>query len=360
MTLMPDAALALELLVGSLQARIHAVTMRAIGSGAGRVALLDFPNHPNVGDSAIWLGAVAFLRGQGLDIVYACDPRKYDPTKLSSLIGDGPILLNGGGNFGDIWSSYQKFRHAVLQDFPDNAIIRLPQSIHFGSVDGVAATRELIERHGNFKLFVRDPKSLAFAREQLAASNPEMCPDMAFMLGRLRAPVPVDRDVLFLKRTDKERCTEWDAAVARAAKAADICIVDWLDEPRFTASLSGLGVCRRLFNLSPRTHGTLEAAWLALANRLAARRLQRRHEHSRAQPRRDYRPLARPYPVDAARTVQCRARQQLRQDQQLHRGLDQGFSGEPEGVRPCRGDGAGRGAGSREARLRVGTAACVT
>ncbi len=39
------------------------------------VALLDFPNHMNVGDAAIWLGERALLRSLGVPVAYACDQR---------------------------------------------------------------------------------------------------------------------------------------------------------------------------------------------------------------------------------------------------------------------------------------------
>ena len=37
-------------------------SLRPLLPPGGPVALLDFPVYPNVGDSAIWLGAVATLR----------------------------------------------------------------------------------------------------------------------------------------------------------------------------------------------------------------------------------------------------------------------------------------------------------
>ena len=42
-------------------------------AGARRVALLDYPNFPNVGDSAIWLGQNAWLRRAGLRRVYSAE-----------------------------------------------------------------------------------------------------------------------------------------------------------------------------------------------------------------------------------------------------------------------------------------------
>lgn len=261
-------------LVQSLQARIMSSLRPAIGADVRDVALLDFPNHSNVGDSAIWLGEVEFLRMACLRSVYGCDLAKYDPKKLASVIGDAPILLHGGGNFGDIWPAYQTFRHSVLENFPNNRVIQLPQTIHFSNVAGAAVTRRLIERHPDFKLFVRDAQSLAFAQEHFPSARPEVCPDSAFMLGNLRPPVPAVRDIVFLRRTDKEQRTEWQAVIADAVDRYDMEVVDWLDEP-FQPLRRALGVVRRLSKSSARTYPLVEAIWIATADRLARARLQR-------------------------------------------------------------------------------------
>ena len=95
-------------------------------------ALLDFPSYANVGDSAIWLGAWKCLTAlTGRPPVHCCDWKRYDPNLLRRQLGDGTIFLSGGGNFGDLWESLQRFRERVVEDFPDNPIVLLPQSIHF-------------------------------------------------------------------------------------------------------------------------------------------------------------------------------------------------------------------------------------
>src|SRR5690349_9799511 len=111
---------------------------RAIDDRLGRLlapgtpcALLDFPNHANVGDSAIWLGETARLRRHGVEIVYACDQETYAPERLAARLGDGVILLHGGGNLGDFWIEHQQFRERVIDEFRNNPIIQLPQTIYF-------------------------------------------------------------------------------------------------------------------------------------------------------------------------------------------------------------------------------------
>ena len=67
-------------------------------------ALLDFPNHSNIGDSAIYAGELAFFdahAGRRADCV--CTWAGDMDWVERQLPPEGPIFLQGGGNFGDLW-----------------------------------------------------------------------------------------------------------------------------------------------------------------------------------------------------------------------------------------------------------------
>ena len=90
-------------------------SLRPLLPPGGPVALLDFPVYPNVGDSAIWLGAVATLRQLGMRTPhYACSFKTYSRPELARRLGDGTILLSGGGNFGDRYAPHQRFQQRIL------------------------------------------------------------------------------------------------------------------------------------------------------------------------------------------------------------------------------------------------------
>jgi pyruvyl transferase EpsO len=166
-------------------------------------ALLDFPNHANVGDSAIWLGETDWLRRNGHPIVYSCDLETYSRRRLAERLGAGVILLHGGGNLGDFWVDHQRFREQVIEEFPRTPIIQLPQTICFMDEWGVGEARRVFEGHGNLTLLCRDQPSLDFARRRFAVPS-LLCPDMAFALGELRRPEPAEHAVVWLSRTDAE------------------------------------------------------------------------------------------------------------------------------------------------------------
>jgi len=175
--------------------------MPAIGE---KLALLDFPNHPNVGDSAIWLGEYLFLQDSNYqDNLYLSEIDMYSRDELSTYIGNGTILLHGGGNLGDLWPKHQLFREAIIRDFPDNRIIQLPQSVCFCDDSNARRARAVFERHQNLTILVRDKESFEVVTDKLN-SNALLCPDMAFYLGPMKSTLDAIIQCVSLIREDKE------------------------------------------------------------------------------------------------------------------------------------------------------------
>jgi exopolysaccharide biosynthesis predicted pyruvyltransferase EpsI len=186
-------------------------------------ALVDFPDHANVGDSAIWLGEIeAIRRLTGQHPAYACALNGYDPDALRAAVPDGPILIHGGGNFGDLWPEHQDFRERICVDFPERSVIQLPQSIHFKNREREDQARRVLNRHGQFHLWARDNAS--YSRAQGFDVALSMAPDMAFALGSLHVRRPPWCPLVALMRIDQEktrperfetylpanvRCTDW-------------------------------------------------------------------------------------------------------------------------------------------------------
>ncbi|MBI1977958.1 MAG: polysaccharide pyruvyl transferase family protein [Candidatus Omnitrophica bacterium] len=189
-------------LILSLQKKIEEVLKPLIPTGAS-VALFDFPDHPNVGDSAIWLGEKAFLKSLGVKIVYSCSAVTYSKAILSNKLRDGIILISGGGNLGDLWPKIQEFRERVVLDFPNNKIVQLPQSIFFKGKGNLLRAKRVFNSHPNLILVLRDQQSLNFARNEFSNSS-FLCPDMAFALGSLNRDQCAKGGMARLLRSDLE------------------------------------------------------------------------------------------------------------------------------------------------------------
>lgn len=188
----------------------------------GPVALVDFPDHSNVGDSAIWLGEAAWLDDAGRTPVYTAALNNFSAADLRAAAPEGPILIHGGGNFGTTWPRHEELRLELLRQFRGRPIVQLPQSIHYDDEAQLKAMGRAIADHGAFTLLVRDARSLALARLHFDCDI-RLCPDAALYLGR-QARGPAKVDILALLRTDHERAVD-----AAAAPPGTIC-ADWLEE----------------------------------------------------------------------------------------------------------------------------------
>jgi exopolysaccharide biosynthesis predicted pyruvyltransferase EpsI len=207
-----------ELLLACLDAHLD---------GARRVAVLDFPDHGNVGDSAIWLGEREALRALGVEVVYVSSCDTYDRGTLIRRLGStGVVLLHGGGNFGDLYPRHQAFREQVLDDLPDHTVVQLPQTVWFDRPERLERTRAAVERHGRFSMLVRDRASAELAHA-VVPGEVSICPDPATALTLARAGAPTT-DVLWLLRTDKEAPT---SRRGRVADAAGSVRADWPEDP---------------------------------------------------------------------------------------------------------------------------------
>jgi pyruvyl transferase EpsO len=197
----PDSAL-----LRCLADRVDAGLREVLG-GARDVALVNFPNHSNPGDSAIWLGARAALRRLRVRVRYQCAWCTYSPEALRRALPHGPVLLNGGGNFGDLYRGQQGLRERLLTELTDRPIVQLPQSIHFRKQENLDRMRHLVAEHGRVTVIAREQRSEALAREHFDA-DVRLLPDTALALRPIRpAPMPSSEpvdDMLWLHRLSKD------------------------------------------------------------------------------------------------------------------------------------------------------------
>ncbi len=267
MTVAAPSVAAHRELLASLARRIEDV-LEPLVPADRPVALLDFPQTPNVGDSVIWLGITAYLARRGIRPCYLCSNRTYSPATLARRIGDGTILLSGGGNFGDLYRPHQDLREAVVRGFPKNPVVQLPQTIHFESPAALEAARSVFNAHPDVTLLVRDNPSLAIARESFRARS-LLCPDAGFALGSLPRPAAPAYPVVWLARGDKEA-----PALPREEIPAGVVRSDWLSDdttPVLFYSLRLASLLRHRPTLRGPLQGVLSASYEAVARQRVRR-----------------------------------------------------------------------------------------
>lgn len=230
------------------------------------VALVNFPNHGNPGDAAIWVGARRVLADLGVAVAYQASWLSYSTTTMQAALPEGgPVLLTGGGNFGDLYRNQQQTRERVLAEATDRRVVQLPQTIDFTEDENLQRNRALCDAHPDLILMVRERASLERAGQWFEAPV-QLVPDLAFALAPHDRPAPPETDVLWLARDDVEAVgtpvTDLPAGFQR---------LDWLgevpDEPRWAPR------ARRALTQNRRLTGRIQKA-PAAAGRLGAQLAQ--------------------------------------------------------------------------------------
>lgn len=214
-------------LLDPLRTEIRRVLDPLIPAGSS-CTIVDFPHHANVGDSAIWLGEIAYLKSRNCKVAYTCDAGNYNAAAMRAAIGQNIILITGGGNFGDLYPIHQSLRERVIREFPDNRIIQFPQSICFSDDGNLARSQAILSQHKDFHFVVRDTTSFRLAQQHY--DNPTyLCPDMAMMLDLkpLRSQ-PKSSDVAILSRADDEKASHLTSGTDAQLNSV---AMDWLNEP---------------------------------------------------------------------------------------------------------------------------------
>lgn len=218
------------------------------------VVYVDYPVHLNFGDILIMRGTERFFADYGYRVVDRAGYMNFTASARRAVPPDATIVLHGGGNFGDLYPVHQRFREAVVRQFPEHPIVLMPQTVHFQSEPARQASAAIFRQHPNLLLLVRDRPSL-LAVDGLFSSQVLLMPDMAHQLWDA-APPPVAAVTgrLDLWRTDIEATRRPEMAAGPGRPA-----VDWLDLVPVRQ--------RRVFGLILRLH-RLEAA---VDRRLGAR-----------------------------------------------------------------------------------------
>lgn len=137
-----------------------------------KVFLIGTPEHSNIGDAAITVGEIEFLHryypAHEVVELPAYDMDKWYDKFTLMIQKDDIIFLQGGGNLGDYYVYEENIRRRVVQDFPMNQIVILPQTICFSDTERgkqeLKISEEIYNAHNNLKLLTRGKQSLTFAQ----------------------------------------------------------------------------------------------------------------------------------------------------------------------------------------------------
>lgn len=157
------------------------------------VWFLDSPSYGNLGDQAIAYATAKFLK----DNFPSCQSIEIAENKLISYLSclkrtidkEDIIILQGGGNLGDLYSKYEFLRRQIIKNFPNNKIIIFPQSIYFSNTakgqKEQKISSEIYGKHKKLIVCARDTKTVSVMQQVFCNNKICLCPDIALYLMNL-------------------------------------------------------------------------------------------------------------------------------------------------------------------------------
>lgn len=152
-----------------------------------KVYILGSPDYTNIGDSAITLAQINFIKECGIseERIKELTRNEYNGQyyKLLKSIKKGNLVCGvGGGNMGNIWPKEEEFRYDLIDRFRKNEIIIFPQTIYF--IDNRYKNKDIIksqrfyEQHKKLTLVAREKDSYKKMNELYKESKILLTPDI--------------------------------------------------------------------------------------------------------------------------------------------------------------------------------------
>lgn len=239
------------------------------------------PDHANLGDHAIAEAEKMFFRDymSEIPIVEISSAHYlYDCLGIAKYITkDDVLVINGGGYLGTLWIHEEEMVRDIIERFPDNKIIILPQTIFFeDSGDAkmqLGITKAIYSGHRTLVFCAREQNSYDFVVGNKLLARSENChliPDMVTYLCKSKNNM-VRNGILLCIRKDRECILsgEQKKEIKTYAKSSgeDVCYTDTVLE-RYVSIAERCDALESKFDefrraklvITDRLHGMLFAA----------------------------------------------------------------------------------------------------
>ena len=182
-----------------------------------KIYYLNTPSYGNLGDQAIALASIDILKEIFCDYeildFYTGDWSIAKDLMIKMINTDDIIFLPGGGNLGNLYLECEEIiRREMVQLFPDNKIISMPQSITFTDDEEgreqLNISKDVYNANVNLTIMVRGETSYNVSKKYFQNVNTILAPDAVFYWGEKyhQQFKNIERkDVLFVMRNDKEK-----------------------------------------------------------------------------------------------------------------------------------------------------------
>lgn len=173
-----------------------------------KIVVALVPDHGNLGDLAIGFAQRKFLDDnfREYEIIEIPIGETYKSLRnlKKKMTENDIIMVNGGGNMGNLYREEESQRRFIIRKFPNNNIISFPQSVFFSNdKDGKSAkdlTQKIYNSHKSLTLFARDQVSFDIMN-RLFKNQVFLLPDtVLYLQATSRVKRISDRITLSLRR----------------------------------------------------------------------------------------------------------------------------------------------------------------
>ncbi len=175
-----------------------------------RAFLFCTPEHNNLGDHAIAIAQQKYLSDNLTDFsvieITGNDIKNAIRYIKKVVTSDDLLIITGGGLMGDVWMEEENNVLAVIEGFPQNQIIILPETIFF-SDENEEMNRLIssVKKCKDISVCCREKNSYGFSLNHLT-ENTYCVPDMAFYLDEY-----VDKTLVVERKNNIGLCFRSDA-----------------------------------------------------------------------------------------------------------------------------------------------------
>lgn len=178
--------------------------------GGKKAYLLHTPTHSNIGDSAIIVAEIQFLKKCGYTKIIEITTKEYQEYRkciVRLMPKNAEIFLPGGGNMGSLWPSEEKLRGEIISDFANHKIVVFPQTIYYSdSEDAKQLQKESIDVYNTkpkLTVVARERTSFTIMKQLYSNLNVLLTPDIVLSLSFTQNDVE-RKGIAVCFRNDKE------------------------------------------------------------------------------------------------------------------------------------------------------------
>lgn len=168
-----------------------------------KIFLIGVPTHGNLGDQAIFLAEIEFLRYffPNYKVIQLEEEEKNDYVlKIRKFIAPSDLIfLHGGGNFGDYYLENEELRRLIISEFKLNKIIFFPQTFDFSNRTELEKSKAIYLSHSNLHIVLREKKSFEEC-QSVFKNHLYLCPDIVFFLDNYTQRASNNKIILCLRR----------------------------------------------------------------------------------------------------------------------------------------------------------------